>query len=325
MASPIRILYAAILFAALGVASSAQAEYPQRPITVIVPYRAGGAGDAVLRILSRSMEAALGQTLILVSRPGASGNLGAQSVVNAAPDGYTLLLGATGNFVINQFLFPDMKFDPLTALVPITIVAKVPAVFYTNPSVPARNLAEFIAYARANPGKLNYGSPGIGTTPHLAVEQLARIAGLDMVHVPFQGAAHGVQALLRNDIQLYVGGVVLAKGEVEAGKLRALAVSSPHRLAALPDVPTLQESGIKNFDPSNWWMLAAPKDTDQAVVARLYDAVVKALANKQIQERFEQMGLVPGGQPPSEVASRIPAEAKVWRDVIVKARVSITQ
>ena len=325
MASPARLFRSAFVLAALATASPAHAAYPEKPITVIVPFGGGGAGDAVLRSISEPVEAALGQKLVVVSRPGAGGNLGAQAVVTAAPDGYTLLLGATGNFVINQFLFTSMGFDPLTALQPITMVADVPAVFFTHPSVPANDLKAFIAHAKANPGKLNYGSPAVGSTPHLGVEQLKAMVGLDIVHVPFQSAPQGVQALLRNDIQLYLGGVLLAKSHVDVGALRALAVSSPKRLGAMPTVPTLRESGFENFDPSNWWMLAAPKGTATDVVNLLHKTVATALADKKVQERLDQLGFVPGGQGPREVASRIAAEANVWSDVIRKAKLTISK
>ena len=318
-------LRAAGLLAVLIAASPVHAGFPERPITIVVPYGAGGAGDAVLRIVAEPMEAALGQKLVVVARPGAGGNLGAQSVVSAAPDGYTLLLGATGNFVINQFLFPNMGFDPLTALAPIAMVAEVPAVFFTHPSVPARSLAEFIAHARTNTGRLNYGSPSVGSTPHLGAEQLKLLAGLDMQHVPFQSAPQAVQALLRNDIQLYLGGIVLAQGHVESGALRAIAVASPQRLTALPGVPTLQESGFENFDPSNWWLLAAPKSTPSAIVDLLYATVRAALADPKVRARLAQLGLVPGGQSPGEVAARLAAEAGVWGDVIKKARITIAR
>jgi tripartite-type tricarboxylate transporter receptor subunit TctC len=325
MAFPTRLLQSALALAVLAATSPSHAEYPEKPITVIVPFGAGGAGDALLRVVSEPMEAALGQKLVVVARPGAGGNLGAQSVVAAAPDGYTLLLGATGNFVINQFLFTNMGFDPLMALQPITMVADVPAVFFTHPSVPAKDLSEFIAYAKANPGKLNYGSPAMGSTPHLGVEQLKLLAGLDIVHVPFQSAPQGVLALLRNDIQLYLGGVVLAKSYVDDGTLRAIAVASPKRLGAFPGVPTLQETGFNNFDPSNWWMLAAPKGTDPAVVNLLHKTVAAALADKKVRERLDQLGFIPGGQRPAEVASRIATEATLWDDVIKKAKIAVTK
>ena len=302
---------------------TARADFPDRPITVIVPYGAGGAGDQVMRVVSEPMEASLGQKLIVVARPGAGGNLGAQEVARSAPDGYTLLLGATNNFVINQFLFASMTFDPLAALIPVTKVADVPSVMFTHPSVPARTLPEFIVYAKANPGKLNFGSPSFGTTPHLSVERLKLQAGIDLVHVPFQGAPQAVQALLRNDIQLYLGGIAVGQGHIEAGSIRALAVSSAKRLPGLPDVPTLTESGVPDFGASNWWVLAAPKGTKAAVVERIHKAVLAALTDRTVSERFVQLGFTPDGRPPAELALAFAEEATEWASVIKRAGITM--
>ncbi len=313
---------AGALWAAVA-SASAQAQYPDKPITVIVPYAAGGAGDVVLRAVSEPMEAALGQRLVVVARPGAGGNLGAQAVVTASPDGYTLLLGATNNFVTNQFLFPSMAFDPLADLVPVAKIADVPSVIFTHPSTPAKTLPEFIAYAKANPGKLNFGSPSFGTTPHLAVERLKLMAGLQIVHVPFQGAPPAVQALLRNDIQLYLGGVAVGAGHIEAGTIKPLAVSSDKRLPALPAVPTLMESGVADFGASNWWLLAAPKATPATVIARLAKAVDTALVQPAVQERFTKLGFVGGNTNAARIAGELRAEAKAWGEVIAKAGIKL--
>jgi tripartite-type tricarboxylate transporter receptor subunit TctC len=306
-----------------GPKAFAQTAYPNQSITVIVPYAAGGAGDVVLRAVSEPMEAKLGQKLIVMARPGAGGNLGAQAVATAAPDGYTLLLGATNNFVTNQFLFPSMTFDPLAEFVPVAKIADVPSVIFTHPSTPAKTLPEFIAYAKANPGKLNFGSPSFGTTPHLAVERLKLMAGIDMVHVPFQGAPPAVQGLLRNDIQLYLGGVAVGAGHIEAGTVKPLAVSSVTRLAALPNVPTISESGVGEFGASNWWLLAAPKGTPGGIVDRLAKAVDAALGDKGVQERYAKFGFVGGTTDAAKISAELKSEAKAWGDVIAKAGIKL--
>lgn len=303
--------------------SPAHAQYPDRPVTVIVPYAAGGAGDVAIRAISEPMEKALGQKLIVTARPGAGGNIGAQAVVTADPDGYTLLLGATNNFVINQFLFPNMTFDPLTALVPIAKVADVPSVLFTHPSIPAKTLPEFIAHAKVNPGKLNFGSPSFGTTPHLSVERLKLETGINLVHVPFQGAPPAVQALLRNDIQLYLGGVAVGQGHIEAGSIRALAVSSGKRMSALPDVPTITESGLADFGASNWWVLAAPKGTPGAIVDRLHAAVGEAMKAKSVQDQFARSGFLANPQTPQELVPALRSEAEAWSGVIKKAAIAL--
>src|ERR1700730_15207400 len=198
------------------------AEFPQRPITIVVPYAAGGAGDTIIRLLSPTMEHHLGQPLVIDARPGGGGTIGAQAAAKAAPDGYTLLLGATNNFVLNQFMFPKVHFDPFAAFTLITKVADIPSVLFTNPLVPAKTLGEFIAYAKANPGKLSYASPSVGTTPHLAVERLQQLAGMELVHVPYRGAPPAMQALIANDVQLYLVGWGVGRSHVEAGRVRAL-------------------------------------------------------------------------------------------------------
>lgn len=301
----------------------AAAQYPDKPITVIVPYAAGGAGDVAIRAVSEPIEKALGQRLVITARPGAGGNIGAQAVVTADPDGYTLLLGATNNFVINQFLFPNMTFDPLTALVPIAKVADVPSVLFTHPSVPAKTLPEFIAHAKANPGKLNFGSPSFGTTPHLSVERLKLEAGINLVHVPFQGAPPAVQALLRNDIQLYLGGVAVGQGHIEAGTIRALAVSSAQRMSALPDVPTITESGLADFGASNWWVLAAPRGTPAPVIDKLHAAVSEAVKTKPVLDQFARAGFLANPQSPQDLSAGFKKEAEAWSGVIKKGNVAL--
>jgi tripartite-type tricarboxylate transporter receptor subunit TctC len=169
-----------------GAQHLAAAEFPQRPITIVVPYAAGGAGDTIIRLLSPTMEQHLGQALVIDARPGGGGTIGAQAVAKAAPDGYTLLLGATNNFVLNQFMFPKVHFDPFAALTLITKVADIPSVLYTNPAVPAKTLGEFVAYDKPNPGKLSYASPSVGTTPHLAVERIKQLTGIELIHVPYR-------------------------------------------------------------------------------------------------------------------------------------------
>lgn len=305
---------AAVLLSPLRDARAAN--YPERPITVIVPYAAGSTGDAVMRLVAEAAEPSLGQRFVIEARPGAGGNVGAQAVASAAPDGHTLLLGATNNFVMNQFLFKKMSFDPLAAFAPITKLADVPSVLYLHPSVPARTIAEFIVHARAYPSKLNYASPSVGTTPHLAVERLKQMAGIDLVHVPFRGSPQAFQALLANDIQLYLAGLSVGRSHVEAGTARALAVASDKRLASMPDVPTVHESGLPGYTAANWWGLAAPRGTPEAVIEVVHRAVVTALQSAAVRERFEQLGLVPGGETAAAFAASLKPEAEAWAATI---------
>jgi len=294
-------------------------KFPERAITIVYPYGAGGAGDVVLRLMQPVLEKQLGQSVIIEARPGGGGNIGAQVVATSKPDGYTLVLGATNNFVINQFLFKNLAIDPLKAFTLITRPAIIPSVFYTNPTVPARTLKEFIAYAKSNPGKLNYASPGIGTTPHLSVERLKLLAGIDMVHVPYRGAPPAMQALLTNEVQLYLAGYGIGRAFAEQGKVRMLAVGSEQRLPAIPDVPTTIESGLPGYVASNWWGLAAPAGTPTDVVKTVYAAMKTAAHEKVFVERLGKLGFIPGDETPTQFAKNATAEAQVWEDTIKKA------
>ena len=299
------------------------AAFPERPITVIVPYAAGGAGDVTIRLLSEVMEKKLGQPLVIDARGGGGGMIGANAVATAAPDGHTLMMGATNNFVINQFMFPKSGFDPLTGFSLITKVAVVPSVLYMNPSVRVKTLGEFIAYAKVNPGKLSYASPSVGSTPHLSVERLKQITGIELVHVPYRGAPPAMQALVTNDVQLYLAGWGVGRAFVEAGKARALAVASERRLSNLPDLPTADESGVPNFVAENWWGLAAPKGTPQSVIDTLHAAVLAALQDPAVIKRLDDLGFLPGSDTPARFVQSAKAEAEVWAATVKQGKLAV--
>ena len=311
--------------ASLGVAApSARAQtWPDKPIRVIYPYQAGGMGDPLFRLLAPAMEQKLGQKFVFETRPGAGGNIGTEQVVRSAPDGYTVLFAATNNFSINQFLYPSLGFDPLKALAPVSVLAHVPSVFYTSPTVPAKNLQEFIAWAKQHPGKVNYGSPGTGTTPHLNVELIAQLAELRLVHVPYKGLPAAMQATIADEVQLYLAGLGPGRGHLAAGKLRAIAVGSAKRLPGIPEVPTLDESGFKGMLASNWFGMAVPAGTAPAIIDRLAEAVQSALAQPVGQKRIVELGLEPGGNSPQAFARQIVEEANLWEGVIRKARIKL--
>jgi tripartite-type tricarboxylate transporter receptor subunit TctC len=298
----------------------AQAHYPVRSIRVIVPFAAGGVGDSVMRLLAPRMEQALGQKLIIEAKPGGAGNLGAREVARAEPDGYTILVAACGNFVINQFL-TKMPFDPLAELTPIAKVAEVPIVFFANPALSARSLGEFIAHARANPGKLNYGSPGNGSINHLLVERLKQVADIDIVHVPFRGSPPAMLALLADQIQLFPVGLVVGAPHLQDGKLTAFAVSTEKRIPALPDVPTAIEAGQPNLTISNWWGMAAPKGTPEAIIHMLDRAVVAALRDPPIVERFAALGLLVPTQTREQFTASLRPEAVLWFEIVQRGRI----
>jgi tripartite-type tricarboxylate transporter receptor subunit TctC len=302
--------------------SASAASYPDRPIRIIIPYSAGGVGDAIMRLLSPQMENALGQKLVIESKPGAAGNIGTLEVSRAAPDGYTLLVAAANNFVINQFLM-KMPADPLIALAPIANVADVPLVLFSNPSVPARNLSEFIAYVRANPGKVSYGSPSNGTVNHLFIERLKQATGMDLTHVPYRGSPAAVLALLANEIQLFPVGLAAAAGHLADGKLTALAAATEKRLPMLPQVPTVIESGFAGFTAANWWGMAAPKDTPVETIGTLRQALDEALSSPAVVDRFRAMGLVAPPETREEFVASLHAQAALWSEVIQRGKITI--
>ena len=295
--------------------------YPAKPIKLINPFAAGGSGDIIFRMIAPAIEERLGQRIVLENRAGAGGNIGAEAVANAPADGYTLLLGTTNIFTINQFVFAKQSFDPLKVFAPITIVADLPSVFYVSAAVPANNLREFAAWARANPGKVNYASPGSGTTPHLNAVLLAQLADLDMVHVPYKGLQPAMAAVLSNDVQLYLAGLGAGLGHMKAGKLKGIAIGSRQRLASVPDMPTAIEAGFKDFVASNWFSLAAPAGTDPQIIERWAAEVRRGLQSQDIQKRFADLGMVPGGSTPAETARQWAEEAKLWERVVKTARI----
>jgi tripartite-type tricarboxylate transporter receptor subunit TctC len=296
-------------------AVDAQGSYPERPIRVIVPFAAGGVGDMIVRLLAPKLEEKLGQKLVIESKPGAGGHIGTQEVARARPDGYTMLVGATGNFVINQFLMKT-SVDPLTALIPVAKLADIPIVFFSNSSVPARGFAEFVAYARANPGKLNYGSQGIGLVNHLLIERLQWVAGIEMAHVPFSGSPTAMVALLSNQIQLFSAAWAVGAGHPKDGKLTVLAVTAAERLPALPDVPTVTEAGFPSLAILNWWAMAAPKGTPEPVIRLLDQAVVEALRDPVVNERFAALGMIVPAQTREQFSNSLKSEAAFWSEII---------
>ena len=299
------------------------AAFPERPITVIVPYAAGGAGDVIMRLIAEPMEKTLGQPIVIDARSGGGGMIGAKAVASAAPDGHTLMMGATNNFVINQFMFRKTSFDPLTEFVPITRVAVVPSVMYMNPSVPAKTLGEFVSYARANPGKLSYASPSVGSTPHLSIERLKQLTGIELVHVPYRGAPPAMQALITGDVQLYLAGWGVGRAFVESGKAKALAVASDTRLPNLPNIPTAGESGVPGYVAENWWGLAAPKGTPSAAIDALHAAVKVALQDPAVAKKLDELGFLPGGEPPAQFAKDAKAEAEIWKQTVEKGGLAV--
>ncbi len=310
------------LTAAMPNAAVQAQDYPAKPIRVVLTYTAGGVSEAVVRLLAPKMEEVLGQKLIVEAKPGAAGNIGTQEVAKSAPDGYNLVVTATNNFVINQFT-TKMNFDPLKDLSPVAKLADVPLVLFSNPAVPAKNFAEFLEYVKANPAKVNFGSPAPGTVNHLLLERIKLARDLDMQHIPYRGSPQGVMALLQNDIQLFTVGLAAGLGHLKDGKFTALAVATAERLPELPDVPTLGESGLPGFTGSNWWGMAVPTGTPEPVIAKLREAVQAALKEPNVIERFKTLGLQVPKETPEQFAAGLKAEADLWSETVKKAGVKL--
>jgi tripartite-type tricarboxylate transporter receptor subunit TctC len=306
----------------LAMVQGASAAYPERVVKIILPYPPGGGGDVVVRTLQPAVEKRLGQSIVVDYRPGAAGNIGMAEVAKVQADGYTLVVGPTNNFVINQYLFTSMGFDPLSAFVPVSMLVENPYFVTVSAATPANTFAEFAAHARANRGKLNFGSPGNATVPHLSGLMLSEHLGASMVHVPYKGAQPGLQALMANDVQMFIASYGIIVGPLKAGRLRALAVSGRERLKPLSSVPSASEVGIPDgVLYSNWWALAAPRGTDSAIVNRLAQEFRAAAADPEIQKKFVDQGAIVITNSPTEAAERMRTEAKVWKAIIDKTGV----
>lgn len=301
----------------------AHADWPERPVRIIVPYTAGSMGDTVTRLLTESLQSQLGQPFIVDNRPGAGGNIGSRAVAQSSPDGYTLLVAATNNLVINQFLYKDLDFDPLKSFDFITVLADVPSVIFINGKVSASSFVQFVKYAKANRGKLNYGSPGIGTTPHLSAEAINKKFDLGMTHVPYRGAAPALEALLAGDVQLYLAGAGVGETQVKQGRLKALAVSNAQRLEVAPQIPTFAEVGLQDIHASNWWAMVAPAGTPQPVLTRLHDALCTALSSSFVKDSLIHLGDVPVCNSSAEMEQQIKTETVYWQKALKQLNIRV--
>lgn len=292
--------------------------WPSKPVRLIVNFPAGGAADQIARAISQPLQDALGQPVVIDNRGGAGGNLGGDIAAKAAPDGYTLLMSSGGMVSVNPHIYAKMSFDPAKDLVPVAAAARVLVFLEVRPAMPANNIREFIAYMKANPGKLSYGSPGNGSSPHLAGELFKDMAGLYAIHVPYRGAAPALQDLLGGQVDfMFDPGVGL--NQVRAGKLKLLAVGSMKRSPLFPDVPTLDEVGLKGFDADTLFGIYAPAGTPPEVVGRVNREVNKILASAAFKERADAIGGVPAPMSPAEFGARA-AEDGVRFGQLIKTR-----
>ncbi|HVX92209.1 MAG TPA: tripartite tricarboxylate transporter substrate binding protein [Xanthobacteraceae bacterium] len=296
------------------------ADYPSRAVKIVVTVPAGGGVDTVTRMVAEHMRQQLGQPFVVENRAGASGNLGAETVYNAEPDGYTLMASQPAPLTINRFLYKKLTFDP-TALEPVAVMSKIPNVLMVRNDFPAKTAQEFIAYAKANPGKLNYASQGTGTTSHLTAELFMARTGLKLVHIPYKGTAPALNDLIAGHVDLIFMELASAIRLHNGGKARILAVATDKRNPALPDIPTLEEAGVPNFESATWNAIAAPPKTPKPIIAKLNKAVNEALKSPELQDHFKKLSLTPAGGTPEDMAELIKADTKLWGDVVRAANI----
>ena len=290
-------------------------DFPSRPIHLVVPFAAGGSSDTVSRIIANKMAASLGQTVLVENRPGAGGNIGAEYVAKSKPDGHTLLFAA-GSFAINVSLYRKLPFDPVKDFEPVIHICTVTGILVEHPSVPAANVQELIAYARAQPGRVNFASAGSGTVIHLAGELFKNMAKVDITHVPYKGSGPALTDLIGGQVQVMFANMPGTLQHVKAGRLRVLAVTSDKRSPVLPDVPTIAESGIPGYKAATWFGVFAPAGTPPAVIQRLNSEFQKALATDEVQEFMKSEGAEAIGGPPERMRDFLRAEIDQWTPVV---------
>ncbi|MBX3622780.1 MAG: tripartite tricarboxylate transporter substrate binding protein [Rhizobacter sp.] len=291
--------------------------YPTRVVSLVVPYAPGGPTDAMARMLANALTPQLGQSVIVENKSGAGANIGAEAVARAEADGHTLLFGTSAPLGINLYLYPKLNYDPFKSFTPVIQIGYLPNVLVVHPSVPAKNMQELIAYAKANPGKLSFASSGNGASSHLAGVMFNMMAGTDITHVPYRGTGPALNDLLGGQVTMSFTDVLTALPHIQAGKLRVLGVTSSRRSRALPKVPTLAEQGLKDFDASVFFGIVAPAGTPQPVVAKLNAAFTAVLQSPEVRSRLEQQGLEhPADYTPGQLVAYMHKEAERWREVI---------
>jgi tripartite-type tricarboxylate transporter receptor subunit TctC len=312
---------AALAFSALAGAQT----YPNKPIRWVVPYTGGGITDVVTRVVTQKMSAALGQAIVVDNKPGANSIIGADLVAKSAPDGYSILTVIAAHAANATLYAGKLPFDPVKSFAPVSLAGIAPLILTANTNFPAKDARELIAYAKANPGKMNFGSSGIGAAAHLTTELLKQTAGIDMVHIPFKGTAPALQALMANDIQILVDVPSTLMPHVRGGKIKALAMFSKNRIPGAAEVPTMAEAGGPAIESSTWVLFLAPAGTPREIVNRLAQEAAKAVNSPEIRDRFNQIGIEPVGNTPAEAARFLDDEIAKWAKVIKTAGVKAEQ
>ena len=309
----------ALLALSVAYAAAAQSPYPNKAVRILVPFPPGGPADALARIIGDHLSQSLGQPFVVENKPGAGGNIGMEQGAKAPPDGYTLTLAAVGNLTIAPSLYSKLPYDAAKDYAPISVLATVPNILITAPTVPAKTLRDLITLAKARPGTLNFASPGNGSGAHLAGELLKNMAGIDIVHVPFNGVGPAMTAVLAGDVQLFFAQSSAALQYINTGKVTALGVAGAKRMTAAPELPTLAEAGLPNFEVTSWYGLVAPAGTPSAIVERLNNEIVKALANPDVRVKLAGLGAEPVGNSPGEFAAMQKSEAARWAKLAKEA------
>lgn len=302
-------------------AALAQSTWPSKAIRFVVPFAPGGTSEIVARSVAVELTKQLGVNVFVENKPGGAGVVAMQDVAKSAPDGHTLILTHVGTLAVNPYMLDSQPYDVNKDFAPVTLLAKVPNVFVIHPDVPAKNFKEFVAYAKANPGKLNYGSAGNASAGHLAMEYLKLVTGMFITHIPYRGTGPQLTDLLAGRTQASSAGMPALGAHIRAGKLRAIAVGTQKRIPSMPDVPTVAEMGFKDFETSQWYGIHVPAGTPPDIIKRLQEESQKALASSGVSARFATDNAVAGGYPSSEYAKFIADEQKIWKDIVKRAQI----
>jgi tripartite-type tricarboxylate transporter receptor subunit TctC len=309
----------AVVAAGASAQPAAGLAYPSRPLHLIVPFPPGGSTDILARVLGQKLSEVLEQPVVVDNRPGAGGSIGAEAAAKAAPDGYTLLMGQLGPLAVSPAIYKKLPYDPVKSFAPVCLMAIVPSVLVVNTSLPFSSAAELIAYAKKNPGRLTYGSAGNGSTSHLTTEYFKLATGTDILHVPYKGVGPMLTDLVSGQVAMGINGAPAVMPHVTSGRLRALAVTSLARVPSLPDIPTLDEAGVKGFEANGWYGIVAPAGTPSAIVLRLNSGIRRAVGTPELRARLDAEGAIPAGGTPEEFGALIASEIVRWGTVLKKA------
>ena len=319
----LRILMSALvglLVSLLAGPAGAQSNYPSRPVRIVVPSPPAGGTDIIARVLAQYFSNTMGQQFFVENKPGAGNMIGIENVARAAPDGYTLLF-VPSTLALNTVMYKKVSYDPVRDFAPITLAAAANNVLVVNPAVPAKTLVELIALAKQKPGQLTYGTPGIGTSPHMSMELLKSLAGIDLQHIPYRGTAPAMTDVISGQITAMFANALTAKSQIESGTIRALGVSGKKRSEAMPNVPPIAEAGVPGYEATQWYGLAAPAGTPADIVARLHAEATQALKTKDMKDKLASDGAEPVGTTPAEFAAHIKTELEKWAAVARAAKI----